>query len=179
MNKLEEIALFPVEIRYPEYFRVKATTVILYACGLISVDVKKYQQWQCGGVLRPWQVEAVQGEPRRRCSQSRRRPPLRQLWRHSGGSASFLPPFSLLLHPSPPLLWLDVWLVKPPVATGRMKRGQGTREGVLYLELTHGGPLPLFPFSLFSYSFSISKSYFYLHLGHLCMYTCVANIYTS
>jgi hypothetical protein len=175
MNKLEEIPLFPIEIRYPKYFRVKATMVVPYACGLIYVDVKKYQQWQCGGMLRPWRVEAVQGEPRRRYSRLGRRPPL---WRHSGGSASFLPPFSLLFLPSP-LLWLDMWLVKPPVATGRMQRGQGTEEGVLYLELTHGGPLPLSPFSLFSYSFSISKSYFYLHLGHLCMYTCVANIYTS
>jgi hypothetical protein len=33
-----------MEIRYPEYFWVKATMVILFACGLTSVDVKKYQQ---------------------------------------------------------------------------------------------------------------------------------------
>ena len=32
-----------MEIRYPKYFQVKATTVIPYACGLIS-DIKKYQQ---------------------------------------------------------------------------------------------------------------------------------------
>jgi len=29
-----------VEIQYPEYFRVKATTVIPYTCGLTSVDIK-------------------------------------------------------------------------------------------------------------------------------------------
>ena len=34
MNYLEEIPPFPVKIRYPEYFRMKATTVIPYACGL-------------------------------------------------------------------------------------------------------------------------------------------------
>jgi hypothetical protein len=33
-----------MEIRCPEYFWVKATTIIPYACGLTSVDVKKYQQ---------------------------------------------------------------------------------------------------------------------------------------
>ena len=35
-----------MEIQYPEYFRVKATTVIPYACGLTSIDVKKYQHLQ-------------------------------------------------------------------------------------------------------------------------------------
>ena len=33
-----------MEIRYPEYFWVKATMVIPYTCGLNYVDVKKYQQ---------------------------------------------------------------------------------------------------------------------------------------
>ena len=32
MNLLEEIPPFSMEIRYPKYFRVKATTVISYAC---------------------------------------------------------------------------------------------------------------------------------------------------
>jgi hypothetical protein len=32
-----------VEIWYPEYHWVKATTVIPYACGFISVNIKKYQ----------------------------------------------------------------------------------------------------------------------------------------
>jgi hypothetical protein len=33
-----------MEIQYPKYFRVKATTVIPYTCGLTFVHVKKYQQ---------------------------------------------------------------------------------------------------------------------------------------
>ena len=32
-----------MEIRYPKYFLVKATMVPPYACGFISIDVKKYQ----------------------------------------------------------------------------------------------------------------------------------------
>jgi hypothetical protein len=32
-----------MEIQYPEYFRVKAIMVILFICGLTSVDIKKYQ----------------------------------------------------------------------------------------------------------------------------------------
>jgi hypothetical protein len=42
-----------MEIRYLEYFWVKATIVIPYACGLTSVDVEKYQQpfWRrCRGM---------------------------------------------------------------------------------------------------------------------------------
>jgi hypothetical protein len=33
-----------MEIRYPKYHWEKTTTVILYACGFISVNIKKYQQ---------------------------------------------------------------------------------------------------------------------------------------
>jgi hypothetical protein len=33
-----------MELRYPKYFRVKATTVTSYAYGLTSIDIKKYQQ---------------------------------------------------------------------------------------------------------------------------------------
>jgi hypothetical protein len=34
-----------MEIWYPEYHLVKATMVISYACGFISVNIKKYQHY--------------------------------------------------------------------------------------------------------------------------------------
>ena len=49
-----------MEIQYPKYFRVKATTIIPYGCGLISIDVKKYQQafWRSC-----WDTVAIFFEP--------------------------------------------------------------------------------------------------------------------
>ena len=39
-----------MEIQYPKYFWVKATMVTPYACGFISIDVKKYKHTHEGVV---------------------------------------------------------------------------------------------------------------------------------
>ena len=49
-----------MKIRYPEYFQVKATTVIPYTCGLTSVDVKKYQQSLIFRLMISWVMLASQ-----------------------------------------------------------------------------------------------------------------------
>jgi hypothetical protein len=56
---------------------VNLTTVTSMRGKLTVVAVAK--GWRCGGVLGPCRVDAVQEEPLRQCSQTGRRPPLRQL----------------------------------------------------------------------------------------------------